>query len=116
MWADLGQQLDKAAKLIERAVELEPENPAFLDSLGWLYHRQGKHQEALVELQRAAALLKELQPEDAEILEHIAQVQEALGQAEAAVKTLERAAALNTPDERVSKRVLDALKRLKPAP
>jgi tetratricopeptide (TPR) repeat protein len=116
MWADLGQQLDKAAELIQRAVALEPENPAFLDSLGWLYHRQGKHQEALVELQRAEALLKELQPEDAEILEHIAQVQEALGQVEAAVKTLERAAALDTPDERVSKRVLDALKRLKPAP
>lgn len=116
MWADLGQHLDKAADLIKRAVELEPENPAFLDSLGWLYHKQGKHQDALEELQRAEALLKELQPEDAEILEHIAQVQEALGQREDAIKTLERAAALQTPDESVAKRVLDGLKRLKKDP
>lgn len=116
MWVDLGQQLDKAAELIERAVALEPENPAFLDSLGWLYHKQGKHQEALEELQRAEALLKELQPEDAEILEHIAQVQVALGQRDDAIKTLERAAALQTPDEKVANRVLDGLKRLKKDP
>ena len=114
MWADLGQRLDEADKLIERALALEPENAAFLDSRGWLRHKQGRHPEALSDLQRAEALLKELSPEDAEILEHIAIVQEALGQTAAALATYERAAALNTPDEKIARRILQHLERLRP--
>lgn len=116
MWADLGQQLDQAETLIKRALAFEPDNAAFIDSLGWLYHKQGKHQQALTELKRAETLLAELQPEDAEILEHIAQVQIALGQKAEAVQTLERAAALQTTDERVAKRILETLKSLQPIP
>jgi tetratricopeptide (TPR) repeat protein len=112
MWVELGQKLDEAEKLIQQAVKLEPDNAAFIDSLGWLLHKQGKHAEALVELKRAEGLLKELEPGDAEILEHIAAVQEALGQKAEALATLQRAAALQTPDETVAKRILDGLKRL----
>ncbi len=114
MWADLGTHLDEAEKLIGRALELAPENPAFLDSRGWLLHKQGKSKEALAELQRAEALMPELSPEDAEILEHIAIVQETLGDAKAALATYRRAAALNTPDEKIARRILESIKRLQP--
>lgn len=112
MWVDQGRKLDEAEKMIQRAVELEPENPAFIDSLGWLYHKQGRHAEALAELKKAEGLLKELEPGDAEILEHISAVQEALGQKAEAVEVLKRAAALQTPDEEVARCILDRLKRL----
>jgi tetratricopeptide (TPR) repeat protein len=115
MWVELGRHLDKAAGYIGKAVALEPENPAFIDSLGWLYHKQGKHEGALRELRRAESLMKELQPEDAEVLEHIGVVQEALGEKAAAVETLKRAAALQTPDEVVARRILGTLKRLEKA-
>lgn len=42
MLAERGRSLDEAASLIQRALEIEPDNPSFLDSLGWAYFQQGK--------------------------------------------------------------------------
>lgn len=46
-WADNGIRLEEALELIESAVALEPDNPAFLDSLGWVHYRLNSFQEAL---------------------------------------------------------------------
>jgi tetratricopeptide (TPR) repeat protein len=46
MLADRNVRLEEALKLIQRALELEPGNGAYLDSLGWVYFRQGKLNEA----------------------------------------------------------------------
>jgi tetratricopeptide (TPR) repeat protein len=78
MWTDINRNIDQAAKYIIRANELSPDNAAYIDSLGWLYYRQGKHTEALAELRRAAELTKE-EP-DATIHEHIGDALHALGQ------------------------------------
>ena len=43
--------------LIERALRVEPDNPSYLDSLGWALFKQGKTAEAAVPLGRAAAAL-----------------------------------------------------------
>ena len=82
MWADINRNLDEAAKHIIRANELAPDNASYVDSLGWLYYRQGKHREALAELQRAAELMKD-EP-DSTIHEHIGDTHEQLGQADEA--------------------------------
>jgi tetratricopeptide (TPR) repeat protein len=42
MLADGGTALDEAVGYIQRALEVDPDNPSFLDSLGWAYFRQGK--------------------------------------------------------------------------
>jgi tetratricopeptide (TPR) repeat protein len=34
--------LDEAVTLIQRALKVEPDNPSYLDSLGWAYFQQGK--------------------------------------------------------------------------
>ncbi|PYL01726.1 MAG: hypothetical protein DME19_00630 [Verrucomicrobia bacterium] len=36
MWADRGENLEEARSLIEKAVEQEPKNAAYLDSMGWV--------------------------------------------------------------------------------
>jgi len=41
MLADKGNRLAEALKLIQKAVELEPMNGAYLDSLGWVYFKLG---------------------------------------------------------------------------
>lgn len=61
--------LDEGLKHVNAALAAEPDNPAFLDTRGWLYYRQNHYEEALKELIRADALLK-----DPEILGHIAEV------------------------------------------
>ncbi len=41
MLADRGIRLPEAVKLIRKAVDLDPMNGAYLDSLGWTYFRNG---------------------------------------------------------------------------
>jgi tetratricopeptide (TPR) repeat protein len=68
MWVEQNQHLDEAEAMIKRAVQSEPNNGAFLDSLGWLEFRQGKFEQALTDLQRAA---KNMTHDDPVVLEHI---------------------------------------------
>ncbi len=67
LWADQGQHLQRALAMIRMAVESEPDNEAYRDSLGWVLFRLGRHQEALKELDFAA----KSEPVDGEILNHL---------------------------------------------
>lgn len=111
MWLDAGTHLDKAGELIAKANELLPDQPAYIDSLGWFHYKKGNYPGALKELQRAEALIKTITPEDAEILEHIGLTHQALGDKAKALQYLERAQSLNTPDEKARKRIEDELKK-----
>jgi len=53
MLADKGTRLTEALKLIRKAVELEPINGAFLDSLGWAYFKLGQYELAEDNLRQA---------------------------------------------------------------
>jgi len=56
MWAERDVHLDKALELIAHAVALDPENSAYLDSLGWVHFRLGDLAEAERWLRRAVEL------------------------------------------------------------
>ena len=56
MWADREVRLEEALELIARAVSLDPENSAYLDSLGWVHFRLGDLAEAERWLRRAVDL------------------------------------------------------------
>ncbi len=75
MLADRGEKLEEALSLIERAVAAQPENAAFLDSLGWVTFRLGHPREAEAQLVRAV----EGSRDDATVLEHLGDVLAALG-------------------------------------
>ncbi len=113
MWLDVGKHLDKAGELIAKANELIPDQPAYIDSLGWFHYKKANYPRALKELQRAEALLQPISPEDAEILEHIGLTHQALGDKPKAIEYLERAQALKTPDAKARKRIEDELKSIK---
>jgi len=53
--ADQNRRLDEAQVLLERAEQLEPENPYILDSVGWYHYRRGHLERALTYLRRAYA-------------------------------------------------------------
>ncbi len=55
MNADRGVRLPEALSLIEKAVSLDPENGAYLDSLGWALFRLGRTEEAEGYLRKAVA-------------------------------------------------------------
>ncbi len=66
LWADENRRLTQALKMIRKAVDAEPDNGAYRDSLGWALYRLGRWDQAIAELQKAS----ELQP-DGEILDHL---------------------------------------------
>ena len=87
MLADRSVRLDEALSLIQRAVKQEPNNGAYLDSLGWAYLKQGKLAEAEENLQKAAAK----SAHDPTVLGHLAEVYMKMGQTERAAALMERA-------------------------
>mgnify|MGYP003693733901 CR=1 FL=1 len=56
LMADHHQNLGEAMQLIQRAVDQEPDNGAYIDSLGWIYYRLGRLADARVQLERAVHL------------------------------------------------------------
>lgn len=87
MWIDRGENLDEAGKMIQKALEMEPENGAFVDSLGWYYYKAGEFDKALKELLRAVKLIT---PEDAVVFEHLGDVYQAMGNTAEAVRSWEK--------------------------
>lgn len=82
MWVERNENLAEAEQLIGRALAMEPDNGAYIDSMGWLYFKQGKYKEALNELLRAAEALPE---PDSTVYEHVGDAYEKLGKKAEAV-------------------------------
>jgi len=70
-----GENLNEAEALIKRAVDLDPRNGAYLDSLGWVYFKKGDLRRAGYYLEKAGRL----EP-DPEIFGHLAELYQKLGQ------------------------------------
>jgi len=77
--ADRTERLAEAREYILKAAELLPDDPAVLDSLGWVYYRLGEYQAAIKWLNKAFEILQ-----DAEIAAHLGEVLWVNGQAEKA--------------------------------
>lgn len=70
MLADRGVRLEEAQDLIQRAVDEEPFNGAYLDSLGWVYFKENKLDEAEAMLRKAV----EHEPHDPTIRSHLGDI------------------------------------------
>ena len=84
-------QLDKARKIFEGLVSLNPHNPAYWSALGGVLTRMEEHEDAIPILTVAL----ELAPDDPSALVNRGECLMALGQAESAAKDLERAIELD---------------------
>ncbi|MDH3738922.1 MAG: tetratricopeptide repeat protein [Alphaproteobacteria bacterium] len=66
-WIEQGQNLERAKKMIEKAVAQRPQDGFIADSLGWAMYRLGNYTEAVTHLERAVAL----EPGDPVINDHL---------------------------------------------
>jgi tetratricopeptide (TPR) repeat protein len=101
--ADQTDRLQEAKGYIEQALELKPESPAILDSMGWVEYRMGNLEAALEFLNKAA----EISP-DAEIASHLGEVLWQLGQQQRAVEVWKEANERD-PDNRFIQPVMERL-------
>ena len=99
-FAETSRNLDEAAELVKKALEVDPENGAYIDSLGWVYYQQGKLGEALKLLEDAFE-----KEEDGVIAEHLGDVLYRLNRQEEARKYWKRAEELDPWLESSTKRL-----------
>ena len=88
LWADQNKNIERAKRMIEKAVDAEPDNLAYRDSLGWALLRLGKCPEAVAELEKAAAGKKP----DGVVLDHLGDAYRKLNRRDKAVETWRKAA------------------------
>lgn len=98
--ADRGERLDEAYELVRRAYALEPDDPAVIDSMGWVHYRLGNLDEALRFLRAAHARYP-----DHEVTAHLGEVLWVAGQRREARRLLREALA-QTPDSPALRRVV----------
>jgi tetratricopeptide (TPR) repeat protein len=111
MLAVRGEQLDEAISLVRRALEKEPDNPAFLDSLGWAHFRRGD----LADAQKYLGAAAQKMPNSSEVQDHLGDVLARRGQYQDALQAWTRALAgdgQGIDRAAVERKLQDAKKRL----
>lgn len=103
--ADRTDRYQEAYELIQRALELSPEDFYILDSMGWVLYRLGRLDEAVTYLRRARAIR-----DDAEVAAHLAEVLWAKGDKAGARDVWESALQI-TPNHPM---LLDVIERFSP--
>ena len=97
-WVDKGMHLDRAKSMLNRAVELRPNDGFIVDSLGWVHYRLGDFREAVEALERAV----ELEPGDPVINDHLGDAYWRVGRTREARFQWQRALSLEPEDDAVA--------------
>jgi tetratricopeptide (TPR) repeat protein len=117
MLADRGVRLEEAFQMIKKAVDQEPNNGAYLDSLGWVYFRQGKYNDAEGVLVKAV----ERSGGDATVHDHLGDVylklgktRDAVAQWQSSIREFQKSGSDADPEEvaKVTKKLDDARVKL----
>ncbi|HVE87227.1 MAG TPA: tetratricopeptide repeat protein [Myxococcales bacterium] len=85
--AESGKNLEEAEKLLLKALELRPDNGAFLDSLGWVYYQRGEPDRAVRTLERAV----QQAPGEPLIIEHLGDAYQRASRPQDATQAYQRA-------------------------
>ena len=88
--------------MVRRALQFDPNNGAYLDTLGWIHYRKGKFEDALNELLRAAQNL--IRP-DPIVLEHIGDAYAKLNRGSQALDLWQKAIALSPENKLLAEKI-----------
>jgi tetratricopeptide (TPR) repeat protein len=102
MWADHNMNLDEAETMIRRALQSEPDNASYLDSLGWVEFRMGQFDRVLNNLLQAA---KTAQREDPVVFEHIGDTYLKLNRTREALEAWQKALALDPKNKNLADKI-----------
>ena len=105
-YADMGENLDEAKDLVEKALLYKPNDGYITDSLGWVYYKKGDYKKALEVLLKAVKLV----PDDPTVLEHLGDVYLKIDDKKNALE-LYRRSLKNTEDqtENIQKKIQDLI-------
>jgi tetratricopeptide (TPR) repeat protein len=105
MWAEQNSHLEEAEAMIKRALQLEPNNGAYLDSLGWVEFRQGKFEQASSDLVRAS---QNMSRDDPAVFDHMGDAYMKLSKAPQALEAWQKALALDPQNKKLAEKIDNA--------
>ncbi len=106
LYADRGYPSRRGGKDDQKGAPLKPGNGYMIDSLGWVYFRQNRLDEAIRYLKEASEAL----PEDPAIIEHLGDVYVRTGQIQEAIEAYKRAIRFNPESEPLKKKLDDLIR------
>ena len=101
LFADKGINLDEAVELVKKALEIEPENGFFLDSLGWAYFKKGEIKLAREKILEAI----KFSPNDPTIREHMGDIYIKLNQKEMAISEWKKSLEIDSKNAGAKKKL-----------
>lgn len=107
-WVEKKEHLDEAQAMLIRAVELRPNDGFIVDSLGWVYYRLKRYEDAVEYLEKAV----ELRPQDPVINDHLGDAYWQVGRKQEARFQWRRALSLEPEKDQVpiiGAKILDGL-------
>ena len=102
-----GKDLDRAEELVRKALESEPQNGYYMDSLGWVFFMRGDYPRAIEELEKAAAIAGN----DPVILEHLGDAYSAVGKYREARGAYEKSKSIEKKNTGEIERKIDETKK-----
>jgi len=102
MWAEHNLHLDEAEDMVGHALQFDPNNGAYLDTLGWIHYRKEKFEDALNELLRAA---QNLTRPDPIVFEHIGDAYAKLNRVPQALDFWQKAVALSPENKSLAEKI-----------
>lgn len=99
--ADKGVRLDESLRMIEKAIAADSTNGAYIDSYAWVLFRLKRYDEALTQIKRVLAIVKN----DATVIDHMGDIQAAMGYLEEAHQAWQQASALDPKNEKLKEKL-----------
>ena len=99
--ADRGEQLERALEMATEAVQQQPENSSYLDTIGWVYFKLGQYQEA------ERFITKAVENGDASpvVLEHLGDVSYRLNEKDRAMEMWQKALEKDPTNETLQSKI-----------
>lgn len=99
--SERGSNLEEALRMVEIAIEADPDNTSYLDTIGWVYYKLGNYVEAKKYLERAI----EIGGERAVMLDHLGDVIFKMGQRDYALELWQKAYNLDTTNQELKLKI-----------
>ena len=95
------KNINQAGAMINKALGFEPENGAYIDSLGWFYFKKKNFKQAVIELEKAVSFMS-----DPVIYEHLGDVYLKLDNRQSAKVNWEKSLKLDAKQQKVNEKLL----------
>ncbi len=99
--SERGERLDEALRMVNISLEADPENPSYLDTIGWIYYKLGNYLEAKKYLEKAI----EIGGERSVMLDHLGDVMFKLGDINRAKALWQKALELDSTNVTIKSKI-----------